>query len=704
MILSGKATYQGVQCVEAEFSATPGLSPNRGFVVLATEPHSSFDFAEDAATFHDVVSFRPVTSIKTSPHNLAEIPTASPGSSGVKPYVPNGFKFDFFGDLVFTHELDSIEKSVTISRVIPVDLELVRESEDGVRLIRIELTDVRFVWADRGLLFADINHESPPVEEERWTFIPTNGFRERQNLRVIVDSVIAPRLPGVSGLTVWSAGAKSKAEDIFPRNISWRFNNPASELGKILKRYNLEVVLDRDGDTLLFYLPQEKGGQGDVIATLPPERKHIVEDPEYSFTPKTVLVVGAPKQRDVVANFHGGISPATGFEEREPERALIGLPLDEFGGEPVEGSDEIKWLGDVVGTYGLTLGELGRWIFQTPEKQVEILLDRIYGATPNSTSDFIDWSARARNRLASFAFRWFRIPNEYRRLLPVLDLKRDGKDFKPLIRADTFEEASLGSSDTKKSFRNISLAAIDPSKYSVERATGIIRFREKEFFIPGVLAPGFDRAESAEQLALRPGRMRIMFRSEDKGYRRDTLPDPYNITANDYFMLSAEMRGQQWGDPVFVTNPTRVTTSPRVISEPDLVYYEEITSYNHKTLTKEVKDNIVDVTNRAKEIAFRHFERRPVSKIVTGTLYGYEDLWVDGYIGQVTYRMSKSGASVEFVANSYRRSISSYASKTERDAISAIRESRRRMLQERVGVPMAQSLTTSVGPNAERER
>jgi hypothetical protein len=181
------------------------------------------------------------------------------------------------------------------------------------------------------------------------------------------------------------------------------------------------------------------------------------------------------------------------------------------------------------------------------------------------------------------------------------------------------------------------------------------------------------------------------------------IRDRYYVVPVDHWMYQGKAGGG--GGPVFTADPKRTGHFPAVVSDPSLVFYDQILDIDYKSMkVGQRRDNQDDLEERSKEIAFRYFEQETVEAVTTAKVFGYEDYWPDGKINLVSFRMSSKEAQMELVANSFRRSVAGAAPAAEKASIEAIRESRKAQEDFKVGTPMAGGAKTAVGPNAERKR
>lgn len=607
--VEAEATYQGIPCLSAEFTATPGLASDDGSVVIVARNPSALKIRIGSVLF----TAEPFRERLTTVARRGDVdrPPATPASVKVSDQgVVEEGTLAPFGDLV----LRSTVGEQTIKRLMPVSIDVIDQDDAGLVLYRVRLGDVRTVWARRGVLYGDYNHYDDAGE-------PVPGVPQR-DLGFTLRTAAAA-LPGVTE-TKLAPGAQAAASAAEIRDIRWRFADPARELEHQLAEQDLHAVLDRDGATLRVYQRGEGLTEPGALG-IADTHMHAVATPHLSFVPDAVLVVGAPRQREVEVTL------------RE-DRDLVGLAA--------EGEALVLWT-DALQSYGLTPAQAGRWALQKPEKQVAMIERALGGGT-----------APARElaaRLRSWLFRWWRIPDARQRpVLPLLD--STGREIPPWVRADVIvEQDDASAAATGRRWGNAAGVDLDPEQVRIDADTGILRFGQRP--PPGRLLD--TDIDTLEQGALLPPTVRVLFRYERKdGQVRKpgalvNEAAPYPTAPDDHFLFALERKGSDLQE----ADPLALSSSPLVIHAPELVELERLDGSNNRA----------ELTKVAAEIAASHFRQPQVVESYDVRAVGIWPVWPDGAVGQVRWRVSEREATTEVAINSYRRSVDgvapTYASK-----------------------------------------
>lgn len=599
--VEAEATYQGIPCLSAEFTATPGLGSDDGSVVIAARNPSALRIQIGSVLFTDQPFRQRLTTVARSGDGDRPASTASSVKVSDQGVVESGTLAPF-GDLV----LRSTMGEVTISRLMPVSIEVVDQDDNGLVLYRIQLGDVRTIWARRGVLYGDYNHYDDAGK-------PIPGVPQRDLSFTLRTAAAA--LPGVSE-TVLAPGAQAAASAAELRDIRWRFADPSRELEHQLAEQDLHAVLDRDGATLRIYQRGEGATEPGALG-IPDTHYHAVSAPQVTFTPDAVLVVGSPRQREVEVTL------------RE-ETDMVGLAA--------EGDAVILWT-DALPSYGLTVAQAGRWILQKPEKQVAMIARTLGAAAP---------AKALADRLRSWLFRWWRIPDaRLRPILPTLD--GQGRERPPRVRANVVVEQSESGGATGRSWGNAAGVDLDPEQVQIDADAGILRLGHRP--PPGrLLETGI---ETLEQGALLPPSVRVLFRTERKdGQARKpgalvNADAPYPTAPDDHYLLALERKGSDLHE----AEPLALTSAPLVIHAPELVELERLDG----------SSNRAELNALAAKLAASHFRQPSVVTSYDVRAVGIYPVWPDGAVGQVRWRVSEREATTEAVINSYRRSIDGVA-------------------------------------------
>jgi len=640
-VIEGEATYQGIPCLSAEYTTAPGSTSDTGSVVIAARRMTAVRIVVSKALFTDRPFPRRQDTIPRVP-DLATAPQAgiTLGPDGVvesATLVP-------FGSLI----LRSTVGERRVDALMPLEIEPIDQAEDGLVLYRIQLGDVRTIWPHRGVLFGDYNHVSDggaPVAD-----IPS------ASLAFLLEWVGAA-LPGIARLEMSPVVAKAAAAT-FPPNIRWRFDNPAREFDRLLHDHDLHPVLDHEGRVLRIYARGE-GLQVPAALGISEELLHAVAAPSLSLVPDAVLVVGAPRQREVELRLSGA-------------EAMIGLAAP-------EGEDALIPWRAAVATYGLTIETASRWVLQQPEKQAAMLA-RV-GAVDDAEA------RRRAGRLRRWLFRWYRLPEEQTHTLPILPLLEPstGEELPPRVWADAVEELQgeegeepLGAAPRR--WGNSSGVAWSPEEVQIDARAGVLRFGSE--VPPGSLMTA--SVATLEEGSLYPPEIRLRYRTERKDgrIRSGEVKDktvPYALAPDDYFLFALQRRGTEARE----APPLSLEASPLVIQAPELVELERVDGGSNRQ----------ELRRRAAEIAAGYFRQSPVVATYDVRAAGVHPVWPDGSVAQVRWRVSESEASTEVVIQSYRRSIDAtaptYAAKRFAGTVAKVQDA---------GSPPAQVERTARGP------
>ncbi len=370
--------YQGYTCTPLfSYSRSLGLEPDFGYVHILREDFGDFTITE---------------SLRGAEAPRFTTRVDEPGQG-----------FMSSGDLVVTEKIEDKTYSTTfrhvlvttdaVKSVIPVD--------DASDLVRVSITDIRYLWSRRGVVFDWVNvlpqAATLPARRTITTLadLPadvwiegslTNGA-EPYTLRQVLEEIIIPRLPGQPPLR----RLPLDLETAVPINHVWDGVPTKRALADLLEEFNLVLALNPDSSISL-WRPEEGPAQLQNGDPIPPNVvSHNLPLIAYHYKPAVVLVLG----------------PARILGTRIDNLEAVG---ETFG--------TVVPLEDALRGIGLTMAQAMRFALATPQER-----STLFDVTPEAVKEFDRW-----------AFKWYRLPGgELAHLdhLPMVD--RPALDTKGLL-------------------------------------------------------------------------------------------------------------------------------------------------------------------------------------------------------------------------------------------------------------------------------
>lgn len=366
-------TYQGklAAALPFEYSRPVGLEPGHGFVHMLKDEIQDFSVKE---SMQGIDTFDP-------PHTV----------SGPEPGLRSS------GDLVFTEVVRGVEHAVTISQVLVTEraIEAALATDDPNPICRVELTDIRYLWATRGapvfgwinvpvrkgsdptvppLTTTTIAKPAPPAAGQPSAdpeYIPGSLHGGQPwTLRQVLEEKILPNLPGTPKL-VRLPPAKEKAQ---PKGHVWNGVLPKIALAQVLDEFQLVLALNVDGSLSIW-----ERNEGDLQDQRGQKIVYDVNDPSIDERVASARLLVAYKHVPAAVLVLGG---------RVVKTARMALEaVGEIGGALAPLEDALKGI-------GLALADAERAALLPHERRSALLL-----IPPEALREFERW-----------AFKWFRIP------------------------------------------------------------------------------------------------------------------------------------------------------------------------------------------------------------------------------------------------------------------------------------------------------
>ncbi|HZV02576.1 MAG TPA: hypothetical protein VFF73_38070 [Planctomycetota bacterium] len=328
-------TYQGKLCsaLPFEYSRPSGLEPGKGFLHMLKDELQDFSLHE---------SLQGVDTV--DPPHTVSAPTPGLTSSG---------------ELVFTEVVNGVAYAVTIEQVLITEraIEVAIATDDDNSVCRIELTDIRYLWATRGApVFGWINVPRRQGANAPAPTIPTTTVKPpapaagapaanpefiagsmRQGapwtLRQVLEEKILPNLPGSPKL-LRLPPARETAQ---PKGHVWNGVLPKVALAQVLDEFQLVLTLNIDGSVSVWERNegelQDPTGQ---LITYDPANPNVDDRVAtaralvaYKHVPACVMVVGGRVVKterqalEAVGEISGAIAPLS------DALAAIGLTVDQ---------------------------------------------------------------------------------------------------------------------------------------------------------------------------------------------------------------------------------------------------------------------------------------------------------------------------------------------------------------------------------------
>lgn len=405
-------TYQGKTCLPYpfEYSRDVGLSPGRGVVHMHRADFEVFQIKESISG----VDLLP--SLKTR----EKVPAKG---------------FLSAGTLVFSETVNGVTKEVVWDQVLVTEdaVESAFDFDDDSDVVRLQITDIRYLWDRRGVVFSWINVPRQGSEASQsprsqggglGTFStalveakanpkltpPTIGMVDgSQNggkpwtLRRVLEEKVLPALPGSPKLRE----IDKDVEGLIPVGHTWIAKLPRDCLADLLNEFRLEVALNHDSSVSIW----RKGSGGlqkrDGTALKPVaygfkgnDRVPEIDDDvatsrrlvKFGCPPACVVVVGPPKIKTArLALEPVGEIRSEGGENSDARKSAIVVPLRQ-----------------ALGAIGVNSESTARAaVLRSPGERALML-----GIGNDKLSEFDRW-----------AYKWYRIPGgaqEHGDKLPIL--------------------------------------------------------------------------------------------------------------------------------------------------------------------------------------------------------------------------------------------------------------------------------------------
>jgi hypothetical protein len=365
-------TYQGklAAALPFEYSRPVGLEPGHGFLHMLKDELQDFSVKE---------SLQGIDTIDP-PHTV----------SGPEPGLRSS------GELVFTEVVKGTEYTVTIEQVLVTEraIEAALATDDPNPVCRVELTDIRYLWATRGApVFGWINVPLRKGEDAPLPALPLSAPKPAPpapgqpnadpeyipgslhggtpwTLRQVLEEKILPNLPGTPKLVRLPPGRET-AE---PKGHVWNGVLPKVALAQVMDEFQLVLALNLDG-SLSIWDPNE----GDLQDQAGKKVVFDLNDPELDDRVASARLLVAYKHVPAAVLVLGG---------RVVKTARIALEaVGEIGGALTPLEDALKAI-------GLTLDQAERGALLPHERRAALLL-----VPPEALREFERW-----------AFKWFRLP------------------------------------------------------------------------------------------------------------------------------------------------------------------------------------------------------------------------------------------------------------------------------------------------------
>ena len=434
------------------------------------------------------------------------------------------------GDLVVTERIEGEEHTVTFNKVLVSEraIESVIALDDPNDVVRVEITDIRYLWGRRGVVFGWIN---VPRQDEKGAgggggatvarLSTSSGPLAKKaplppmiegslrggspwTLRHVLVERVLPALPGAPALK----RMPKELEGAVPIGHVWDGYAAKHALSDLLEEFHLLLALNLDASVSLW---REDEGQlqldtGTAIAVDSDDRvsssRSLVA---FYHSPAVVLVLGSPVR----------------------ETARVG-DLDLVG----EGGGEILPLGQALARIGLSPSQAQLFATATHDERCTF-----FQVTAEGIRDFERW-----------AFKWYRLPGgtkENANRLPIEDrgVTDEIGQFQPPrvwsesiavtrtatllmqsvarkeARAKALDAMKAGDTDQMLSVWNVPFAE-QTSGYSIDRARGIVKFDT----IQGAIS---QEGVSLKESSLgRGGRVSIRVRLRPQAAALRGRPDP----------------------------------------------------------------------------------------------------------------------------------------------------------------------------------
>ena len=466
--------FQGYACLPIfEYSRSVGLEPDYGYVHLERADFRRFT-VKDAS---DPPSLNP-----------NPLPPLATREKLPAPW-PKGDGLLSLGDLVVSEVIEGEEYSVTWKKVMVSEraIESVIALDDPNDLVRVEITDIRYLWGRRGVVFGWINvprqddgksSGAAPTTTAAGQVHPANALLAKKaplppmipgslkdgknpwTLRQVLEQKVLPALPGSPQLS----RLPKDLEGANPVGHVWDGYPAKHALSDLLDEFQLILSLDLDANVSLWH--ENEGplqtDDGQLVDTDEDDRvtssRALVA---FYHVPAVVLVLGAPI--------------------RMTEKISDLEPVGEIQGEIVP-------LDQALRSIGLNMSQAK--LFAT--------------ATHDERSTFFQVSADGLREFERWAFKWYRLPggtkaNAHR--LPIEDrgvVDEVGQFLPPRVYSESFAVARTAAlllqNTNKGEARAVALDALKAAKtdqllsvwnvafaeqtsgYEIDRRRGIVKF------------------------------------------------------------------------------------------------------------------------------------------------------------------------------------------------------------------------------------
>ncbi len=453
---TARVTYQGVPCLEAEYTNPQGTQSGAGYVVMTAE-----GFAELRIDGSDAWAPLPAGPLGTTERD--------PGAGGAIPALGAGLKIR--GDLVFERVGDTAVPLIGLYVTEAGVKEVTRSAEFKLDRgkVRVPLGDIRMLWGRgdmggpynvtrRGVAIRGFSQTVDRPDAEGLGFLP-ESLRPDGKPYTLADliRICLRRLPG--RLTLSGPAAEiAAAEDIVPVNLMCAGESALSVLNGLLAAWNFRFVYDCFGNTAQVWrfdvgkpAAEDSGGVLTSLA-MPTAAKTIQVDPKgvpsrfrlqrFFYRPRAVRVVGRPIIREVRVDGlelvgelpNGTVAPLDDCLAAitVPNAAVLG-PFNKSNPDDLSARPPVEKAAPSKARRGMTRAELARWVLLNQDEQ------RAWrdGAL---TSDAIA-------ALRRWGFKWFRLPESAAPFTPILSYRARavsaGRPAKPAVFADLFDEVSF---------------------------------------------------------------------------------------------------------------------------------------------------------------------------------------------------------------------------------------------------------------------
>lgn len=416
--MTAQIKYQGFNVMNFSFRRSAGIRPDK----------FSIEFPADVKV--QILKQEGIIAPQDYPRTGLEFPEEEDART-------NKIKLNMAGDLVF--EDPNTQTSITAKRIYVDD-----KTQDVVRQYRLKeahksvtkvvnLTDVRSLWEEQGFIFGDYNviatNEKKPYELVDKQFYETQTIKviqrgprrivELLSLNELIQACIGALPSGYTenklklkygfgivdganpNLRARPAGAKRKEDEppnpvdpkkVFPVDIRWGNGvNAAQALNTLLKRYNLILTLDMDNTVII----HQKGWGIDYIRDF---RQHISNrNPGTTFqkAPPAIAVIGKRLRREIVINEWIPLLPDT-------EGNVFDMKV-------------------ILQDWGITDRYIRDQLFLSQDQRFKSHSTRLGAdATGGDEATKQLLFDKRRNILLNYAYKYFRIPNYLRNILPIL--------------------------------------------------------------------------------------------------------------------------------------------------------------------------------------------------------------------------------------------------------------------------------------------